>query len=225
MFTGIIQDIGTLVSAPGAGGGRLAVATALATGDLGDIRLGDSIAVHGPCLTVVEHARGRLVFDVSPETLRRSSLGGLGHGARVHLERALRLSDRLDGHIVQGHVDGVGRLVTKSELGAGAGWELEVELPAELLPYVVPKGSIALDGVSLTVATLVGARAGVAVVPHTAKNTTLAAAPIGAAINVETDVLGRYVARLMGFADPRADRGQGGGLSLDALARAGFLDR
>jgi len=238
MFTGIIQDIGTVQAAPGPGGGRLAVATALATGDLADLRLGDSVAVHGPCLTVVEHARGRLVFDVSPETLARSTLGGLRPGARVHLERSLRLADRLDGHLVQGHVDGVGRLASRVALGQGRGWEVAIDVPDDLLPFIVAKGSIALDGVSLTVATLVGARVGVALVPHTGDKTTLVAQPIGALVNVETDVLGRYVARLLGFfggraAEPHAagrpaDHAAGraeAGLSLEALARAGFLDR
>lgn len=223
MFTGIIQDLGEVVTAPAGASGRLVVATRLATGDLQDIRLGDSVAVHGPCLTVVAHTRGRLSFDVSPETLARSSLAGWRAGQRVHLERALRLADRLDGHLVQGHVDGVGRLVARRDLGPSAGWEIVVELPKDLLPYVVAKGSIALDGVSLTVATLEGARVGVAIVPHTGRHTTLAEAPIGAPVNVETDILGRYVARLLAFG--ARTEAPSGGLSLEALARGGFLDR
>jgi len=215
MFTGIIQEIGQIQQS---GGGRVAVAAAMATGDLADIKLGDSIAVHGPCLTVVEHVRGRLTFDVSPETLARSSLGALRPGAKVHLERALRLGDRLDGHLVQGHVDGVARVVGLTR--AGEGWELTLELPSELLPYVAPKGSIALDGVSLTIATLVGARISVAVVPHTAAQTLLARLTVGQLVNVETDILGRYVARLLGFQGEQPK-----GLTLDALARGGFLDR
>lgn len=215
MFTGIIQEIGTVQARAG---GRLTVAAKMASGDHGDIKLGDSIAVHGPCLTVVEHVKGRLTFDLSDETLGRSSLADLRPGARVHLERALRLGDRLDGHLVQGHVDGVGRVAAL--VRASAGWVLEVELPPDLLPFVVAKGSVALDGVSLTIATLEGARIGVAVVPHTAAETTLADVRVGQAVNVETDILGRYVARLLKFGAPKA-----GGLTLDALARGGFLDR
>ena len=227
MFTGIIQDIGTVQRVPGPGGGRIEVATRLATGDVTDIRLGDSIAVHGPCLTVVSHAPGRLTFDVSPETLKRSSLASLRPSARVHLERAMRLGDRLDGHIVQGHVDGVGRCVAWRALGAGLGWELSVEVPDALLPYVVAKGSIALDGVSLTIASLDGANVGVAIVPHTGSQTLLGAMAVGQSVNVETDVLGRYVARLLAFAGVAPPDGgrPGGGLSLEALARSGFLDR
>lgn len=228
MFTGIIQEVGTVASMAG---GHLVVTAAMASGDLADIKLGDSIAIGGPCLTVVEHAPRRLTFDVSPETLRRSSLGAWRAGQRVNLERALRLGDRLDGHLVQGHVDGVGRLVARTR--AADGYELSIELEADLLPYVVAKGSVALDGVSLTIAWLEGARIGVAVVPHTAAKTTLGDLPVGATLNVETDILGRYVARLLAFGrgDASAVPGAGaggaakpGGLTLDALARGGFLD-
>lgn len=216
MFTGIIEDIGRVRAVErGSGGARLVVDTHLATGDHAALKLGDSIAVMGACLTVTRHERGSLAFDVSLETLARTTLGGLATGARVHLERALVLGGRLDGHLVQGHVDAVARLV--ANVRAGEGWELGYELPEALLPQVVEKGSIALDGVSLTIARLVGSRVTVAVVPHTARHTVLADTPIGANVNVETDILGKYVQRLAALG-----RGAGGGLSMAFLTEHGF---
>ena len=236
MFTGIIEDLGRVAAADvHSGGATLRVETRLATGDLADVKLGDSIAVMGACLTVTHHARGALAFDVSPESLRRTTLGRLGAGRKVHLERALRLGGRLDGHLVQGHVDAIARLVDKAR--AGDGWELTYALPDALLPQVVEKGSIALDGVSLTIARLVGPRISVAVVPHTAAHTLLTDTAIGDAVNVETDVLGKYVQRVLslgrgavggppagpsGGGDTRPAGSLGGGLDLAFLAEHGF---
>jgi len=198
MFTGIIEDIGRIAALEvGSGGARLRVETRIANGDLKDIRLGDSIAVMGACLTVTRHDRGALSFDVSPESVTRTSLASLASGARVHLERAMVLGGRLDGHLVQGHIDGIARLVEK--VRAGAGWENTYTLPEALLPQVVEKGSIALDGVSLTIARLTAERVTVAVVPHTAAHTLLIETPVGQAVNVETDILGKYVQRMLGF--------------------------
>jgi riboflavin synthase len=219
MFTGIIEDIGKVAALEvGSGGARLGVETRLASGDRSHIRLGDSIAVMGACLTVTRHDKGALDFDVSLESLARTNLGALEPGARVHLERALVLGGRLDGHLVQGHVDGVARLVTRER--AGDGWLLGYELPAPLLPQVVEKGSIALDGVSLTVASLVGARVAVAVVPHTARHTVLVDTPIGRAVNVETDILGKYVERMLTLG--RGGKAGPSGIDLDFLAEHGF---
>jgi len=216
MFTGIIEDLGRVRAVEsGSGGARLVIETRLATGDLATLRLGDSIAVMGACLTVTRHERGALSFDVSLETLGRTTLGGLRSGARVHLERAMVLGGRLDGHLVQGHVDAVARLVSNAR--AGQGWELGYELPETLLPQVVEKGSIALDGVSLTIARLVGPRVTVAVVPHTARHTVLAETPIGAGVNLETDILGKYVQRLVTLG-----RGENGGITMAFLAEHGF---
>lgn len=216
MFTGIIEDVGRVERIEhGGGDARLVVATRLASGDAGEIALGASVAVMGACLTVTRHERGKLAFDVSRETLARTTLGALEVGARVHLERALRVGDRLDGHLVQGHVDAVARLVAK--VRAGDGWELGYELPAALLPQVVEKGSIALDGVSLTVARLVERRVTIAVVPHTAVHTVLAEAKAGAGVNVETDVLGKYVQRVL---DLRGVAGRG--IDLAFLKEHGF---
>lgn len=221
MFTGIIEDIGRVARLEtGSGGARLRVETRLATGDLNDIRLGDSIAVMGACFTVTRHDRGALDFDVSPESVVRTSLAQLASGARVHLERALVLGARLDGHIVQGHVDGVARLVERTR--SGSGWETTYVLPDELLPQVVEKGSIALDGVSLTIARLSDARVTVAVVPHTAAHTLLVETAVGQVVNVETDILGKYVQRLLRFGKQGEGKEAGRGLDMAFLAEHGF---
>lgn len=218
MFTGIIEDIGRVASMEvGAGGARLRIETRIATGDLHDIKLGDSIAVMGACLTVTRHDRGALSFDLSPESVARTSIASLVAGARVHLERALVLGARLDGHLVQGHVDGIARLVEKTR--SGLGWETTYALPAALLPQVVEKGSIALDGVSLTIARLAGDRVTVSVVPHTSAHTLLAETPVGAQVNVETDILGKYVQRLLSFG---AAKDAGRTIDMAFLAEHGF---
>ncbi len=222
MFTGLIQDIGRVEAREARSQGAvLRVKTAL---DLGEIAVGDSVAVNGVCLTVVarDPTSGRLGMDVSRETLARSNLGSLAPGAGVNLELALRLGDRLGGHIVQGHVDGVGHLRGRERVGDG--WELTYEVPDELLGAVVPKGSIAFDGVSLTVARLEGARVTVAVIPHTGGETTLTDRPVGASVNVETDILGKYVLRALGRlgAEGAAPKGASG-LTEDKLAALGFL--
>lgn len=218
MFTGIIEDIGHVAGIDkGAGGIRLRVATRIATGDSADIKLGDSIAVMGACLTVTRHERGVLSFDVSPESIERTSLSDMAVGARVHVERAMVLGGRLDGHLVQGHVDAVARLVDKAR--AGDGWALTYELPTGLLPQVVEKGSICIDGVSLTIAKLVGPRVTVAVVPHTAAHTLLADTAVGGTVNIETDILGKYVQRLLGFAAAKPEKAD---ITLAFLAEHGF---
>lgn len=219
MFTGIIEDLGRVATVDlGAGGARLRVETRLATGDLADVKLGDSIAVMGACLTVTHHVRGALTFDVSTESLARTTLGRLTPGRKVHLERALRLGGRLDGHLVQGHVDGVARLADKAR--AGFGWELTYALADALLPQVVEKGSIALDGVSLTISRLVGPRITVALVPHTAAHTLLVDTAVGDEVNVETDLLGKYVQRLLSLGRAAAPGGRE--LDLAFLAEHGF---
>jgi len=216
MFTGIIHDIGRVTAVEsGSGGARLVVETALANAAPPEIRLGDSVAVMGACLTVTRLDRGGLGFDVSLESLAKTNLGGLAVGRRVHLERALVFGGRLDGHLVQGHVDAVGRLVESAR--AGDGWDLTYELPEALLPQVVTKGSIAIDGVSLTVARLARARVTVAVVPHTARHTLLTESAVGQAVNIETDILGKYVQRLL-----NVGRSGAGGIDLAFLTEHGF---
>ena len=212
MFTGLIQDVGHVTSLRPHGKG--AVLTISCSIDLETVEIGESIAVNGACLTVIEKSQGAFKADLSPETLARTSLNQLKSGSLVNLERALRLGDRLGGHLVQGHVDGVGTLEAVTEVGES--WEVTWRLPAELMLSVIHKGSIALDGVSLTVAKLDGQLVTAAVVPHTALMTAITRTPIGSAVNVETDMIGKYVQRLV--------QGQEGphGLSLDVLKKAGY---
>jgi riboflavin synthase len=189
MFTGIVEETGEIRSAlPG----RLVVACRGAPAS----RVGDSIAVNGVCLTVVDAADGTLAFDVSPETRSRTALGALEAGSRVNLERPVTLSARLGGHLVQGHVDGVGS-VTAVEPDDEGGAVVVIRLPEDLARYLVEKGSLAVDGVSLTVAGVEGDAVRIALIPHTRTATTLGGLHPGDAVNVEIDVIARYVERLM----------------------------
>jgi riboflavin synthase alpha subunit len=192
MFTGIVRERGRVVAADRNGGGvRLRIAAAQ-TAD--QAALGDSVAVAGCCLTVAATADGALEFDAVPETLARTTLGGLGAGAEVNLEPALRAGEPLGGHFVQGHVDGRGRVAALEAEGEGA--RLRVELAPELLRYCVEKGSVALDGVSLTIAALTAGAVEIALVPFTLEHTTLAALRPGDEVNVEVDLLAKYAERL-----------------------------
>jgi riboflavin synthase len=193
VFTGIVKEVGVVRSVEGGDEGvRIAIdAPRTAAG----AALGDSVAIGGVCLTVTANVDGALAFDAVPETLRRSSLGRLGAGDRVNGEPAVRAGDRLDGHIVQGHVDGIGHVRALEPEGDGS--RLTVELPPELLRYCVEKGSIALEGVSLTVAALDDESMDIALVPHTLAATTLGALAPGDAVNIEIDVLAKYVERLL----------------------------
>jgi riboflavin synthase len=221
MFTGLIEDIGTIDAIQLANGGaRLTVRSTLATGELAAVPLGASIAVQGACLTVTEHRRGTFVFDVSRETLSRTMFGTSQVGQRVHLERAMQLGARLDGHLVQGHIDGLGHALGSER--SGDGWTCNYRVPTELLPYVVLKGSIAIDGVSLTIAELEGDGVAVAVVPHTASNTLLVHHRPGQRVHLETDIIGKYVARLMGFSAPQGPGHRPSGIDAAFLATHGF---
>jgi riboflavin synthase len=182
VFTGIVQERARIASAAN---GRLVVETSL------DAAIGDSVALDGVCLTVVENGGGRLAFDLHPETLRRVK----PFRAEVNLEAALRAGDPLGGHYVQGHVDGVGRV--RANEPEGDGRRLWIEAPPELLRYCVEKGSIAVEGVSLTIAELGADAFAIAVVPHTLEVTTLGALQTGDEVNLEVDVLAKYVERLV----------------------------
>ena len=215
MFTGIIEDIGRVRAIRrAASGARVAIETVI---DLAEVAIGDSIAVNGACLTAVTLSGGAFEADVSAETLARTTLADARPGQRVNLELALRLGGRLGGHLVQGHVDGVGRMVAREP--SGAGWLLGFELPEALLDQVIEKGSVAIDGVSLTIATLRDPRITVAVVPHTADATTLGDLRPGARVNVETDLVGKYVRRALQRPGPSEDAR---GLTLEALRRSGL---
>jgi riboflavin synthase len=195
MFTGLIEDVGTLLAlAPVLGGGaRLTVRTQLPERELSQ---GASVAVDGACLTVVARENGSFSADVSVETLRRTTLGERTVGDRVNLELPLALGERLGGHLVLGHVDGVARVRSREE--AGEGVRFVVELPKDLLPLVVEKGSIALDGISLTVNELVGADAvSLLLIPESLRATTWSGKRPGDRVNVEADILGKHVARIL----------------------------
>ena len=194
MFSGIVQAVGKIATLQPRGGDvRLVVEAA----DLGvdSVALGDSISVSGCCLTVVEIDALRLAFDVSNETLACTSLGALPVGAGVNLEKALRLADRLDGHLVSGHVDGVGRVIAIEPDARSQRWTFEV--PAELAKYIAGKGSVCIDGTSLTVNETDGARFGVNLIPHTIAVTTFKDKRVGDAVNIEVDLIARYVERLL----------------------------
>ena len=193
MFTGIIQTVGRLEERrPSGSGARLTIATPR---QLPGLVVGESVAVNGACLTVTSLAAKRFAVDVSPETLRRTTLGGIAGGTRINLERALRLGDRLGGHLVQGHVDGVGRLAAIRSEGDWRAYRFQV--PAALAPYIVRKGSIAVDGVSLTVAACGDASFTVALIPHTLAQTTLGDRRPGDRVNLEADVMLKQVAALL----------------------------
>ena len=195
MFTGLIASLGTVERlAEGSTSCRL---TVRAPQLLSGVKIGDSIAVNGVCLTVV-HLRGdTFTADVMPETVRRTTLHLLQPGDRVNLEKALRPTDGLDGHIVQGHVEGVGTI--QQIISEGNARVYRIQAPGELLRYIVEKGSIAVDGISLTVTETDDSGFGVSLIPHTAKMTTLGYKSAGDAVNLETDILARYVEKMLGM--------------------------
>jgi len=193
MFTGLVREVGEVVSVEGDGRGvRLAVRAPLTAADAA---VGDSVAISGVCLTVVEAPDGVVTFDAVPETLARTTLARLNSGARVNVEPALRAGEPLGGHYVQGHVDGVGTV--RSVEPEGDGTRVWFDAPSDILRYAVEKGSIAVEGTSLTVAALDDAGFAVALVPHTLRATTLGALATGDAVNLEVDVLAKYVERLL----------------------------
>ncbi len=194
MFTGIVRERGRVVSAERNGAQsalRLRISAPKTAAETG---LGDSVSVAGCCLTAVAADNGELVFEAVPESLARTTLGDLGEGADVNLEPALRAGEPLGGHYVQGHVDGVGRV--RAVEPEGDGRRLALDVPAELLRYCVEKGSLAVDGVSLTIAAITGDGVEIALVPHTLRETTLSDLEPGDGVNLEVDVLAKYVERL-----------------------------
>lgn len=219
MFTGIIQALGTVESVQEReGDARLCVAL----GDLSGkgFAAGESIAVNGVCLTAVEPADTHLVADVSRETLQLTTLGRLQEGDKVNLEPALAAGQRLGGHLVSGHVDGVGKLVEKRR--DARSWRLFFEAPAELARYIAKKGSICIDGISLTVNGVDGARFDVNIVPHTLHATNLQHLDVGAEVNLEVDVVARYLERLLASDKPQVQESQG--VTMALLRERGFID-
>jgi riboflavin synthase len=214
MFTGLVEGVGEIRgSSRQAEGLRLTVALPFPAGELA---LGESVAVAGACLTVVEVSSKTAAFEVSPETLARTTLALKKVGDRVNLERALKLGDRLGGHLVTGHIDGRGSLRERRE--GPEHLQLKFEMPAALSRYVIEKGSIAIDGVSLTVNACQGHTLAVNLIPHTARMTTLAQLRLGDQVNLETDIIGKYVEKLLGVRSLESQ-----GVTGELLARHGFL--
>jgi riboflavin synthase len=220
MFTGIIQAVGTIATLESRGGD---VRLRLRTGklDLSDVRLGDSIAVNGVCLTAVDLPGDGFAADVSRETLSLTTLGDLVPGSRVNLEKALTLATRLGGHLVSGHVDGMGRVVERRDDARSV--RFVVEAPAELARYIAHKGSICVDGTSLTVNAVSGARFDLNIVPHTLEETIMSDYSPGTRVNLEVDLVARYLERLL-LGERAAQPGtQASAVTMDLLARAGFV--
>jgi riboflavin synthase len=213
MFTGIIEELGTIEAVqPRAAGARLTIACSTVLSDAAE---GASIAVNGVCLTAVDLRPTTFSADLAPETLRRSNLGDLRPGSRVNLERPLSPTGRLNGHIVQGHVDGTGEFLSLEPLGDD-NWWLRIRVPAELDPYLVFKGSIAIDGISLTIASLESDVLSVTIIPHTFRGTTLGGYRPGARVNLECDVLAKHVEKLISRLDLKKP------LSVDKLREQGY---
>lgn len=216
MFTGLVEAVGRIARVDSHGRDRR---LRIEPGDdlMQDLRPGDSIAVAGACLTAIDPDATGFHADVSAETLAHTSLGDRGVGDRVNLERALLPTTRLGGHLVSGHVDGVGEIVGRE--ADGQSWRFRIRVPDSLARYVAPKGSICVDGISLTVNEVDGAVFGVNIVPHTMSMTTLADTKAGDTVNIEVDVIARYLERLLAGGDAPA-----AGITRDTLARTGFLD-
>ncbi len=217
MFTGIVLGLGTIASiSPKGEGLKFKIRPDFS---LDDPEVGESIAINGVCLTATTISESEFTVDVSHETLKRTTLGTLRQGERVNLERALRLSDRLGGHIVSGHIDGVGQVVSRKDLKAFL--EFEIRPPQRLMRYIIEKGSIAIDGISLTVNTVSVDTFSVAIIPHTASVTTMGMKRAGDKVNLETDIIGKYIERLMA---PWSEKeAKGSGVDLEFLKEHGFL--
>jgi riboflavin synthase len=211
MFTGIVEEMGNVkMLRRDASAARITISASVV---LGNTALGDSISVNGVCLTVVNIGKNDFSADVAAETLKVTNLGDLKIGAKVNLERALQLSARIGGHLVSGHVDAVGHIREKRE--EGNGWRISIDAPEMILRYVIKKGSISIDGVSLTVADVDKTGFSVAIIPHTARLTTLGFKSAGDSVNLEVDLIGKYVERLL---TGRIESG----VNLDLLKKSGF---
>lgn len=215
MFTGIVEEVGCVERVQR--GARSAVLSIKASRVLEDVHIGDSIAVNGVCLTVTDFDAKGFRADVMPETIDRSSLAGLSSGSPVNLERAMAANGRFGGHIVAGHVDAVGTIM-RLRRDDNAVW-FDIAAPESVLRYVVEKGSIAIDGVSLTVARVSESEFAISAIPHTLANTALNFKRAGDRVNLEADIIGKYVEKLL---RPAPERGTSGGVTLELLMKNGF---
>ena len=226
MFTGIVEETGKIESVTKES--KSAILTVAAHKVLENTKIGDSIAVNGVCLTVTSISGNKFTADVMAETIRRSSLGSLKHGSKVNLERAMAADGRFGGHIVSGHIDGVGTI--RSLIREDNAVWVEIETPDKLLKYIVEKGSIAIDGISLTVAKLTDDSFSVSVIPHTGEETTLLTKKPGDIVNLENDIVGKYVERFINFNAGDTGRTQNnavkkdsyGSITMDFLNEHGF---
>lgn len=217
IFTGIVEELGTVSKIEK--GARSLKITVKASKVLEDVKIGDSIAVNGVCLTVVDFARDFFTADVMPETVAKTTLKNLRVGDYVNLERALRLGDRLGGHLVQGHVDGIGKIIKKEPKDIAIIYHIAA--PDNVLRYTVPKGSIAVDGISLTVIEAGKGSFNVSLIPHTSRMTTLGFKNAGDEVNLETDIIGRYIEKLLNRDElPQTDEKT---LDVNFLAEHGFI--
>ncbi|MDX1933839.1 MAG: riboflavin synthase [Capsulimonadales bacterium] len=219
MFTGIIEVVGKVTGIERNGEG---VELTISGGKIAeDISLGDSVAINGVCLTATRFEPPHITFEAVYETLRKTTLGQLRIGDSVNLERAVQVGGRLGGHIVQGHVDGTGIIASIRPIGNS--YFIYVDAPPELMRYVVTKGSVAVDGISLTIAEAADRTFALSIIPHTWDHTSLREKHAGDTVNIETDILGKYVERMLGGYLAGADRAaERGGVTMDLLARAGY---
>ena len=220
MFTGIIEGLGTIYALQSSGEGKKL--TIEADFVLKETKKGDSISVSGACLTAVVINGGRFTVDVSPETLSRSTFGQAKIGDRVNIERAMRLSDRLDGHLVSGHIDGIGKIVQRKTRSNAI--LISVEAPESLCRFMIEKGSVAVDGISLTINRCTQNSFEVSIIPYTSKLTTIGFKGIGTHVNIETDMIGKYVAKFLAGMQTGGKVSGKSDITMDFLARAGFLN-
>lgn len=218
MFTGIIEGLGAISAIRPSGQGRRL--TVDADFELSGSKIGDSISVSGACLTAVRIAGRRFDADVSPETTAKTTFGAARVGERLNLERAMRLSDRIDGHLVSGHIDGTG--VIESREAVGNVLVVTIGVPEELARFMIVKGSVAVDGISLTINTLEPGRFSVCIIPYTAGLTTVGFKPKGERVNIEADMIGKYVERFLSARQGPAATPPSG-VTVEMLARAGFM--
>ena len=218
MFTGLVAELGTVQRL--ARQGSSYHLTVGAKKVLQNLKIGDSVAVNGACLTVVRMDEGGFTADVMPETVRLTNIGSLQPGSKVNLERTLRLCDGLDGHIVSGHVEGLGTISEQRPEGIAV--VVTIDTPPELLKYIIKKGSIAIDGISLTVTEVTDTSFSVSLIPHTAKETTLGFKKVGDNVNLETDILGKYVERMLTW-NKQTQAGKADTLNMQTLLENGFV--